>query len=314
MFAFSNVAVRRGVISGSVFQALAITVPIGVPIFLIAAAASGFLGAVLGFSVDAVIFLMLAGFSHFVSGRYCSYRAINAIGSNLAAPLQQLSLVVSLGLAVVLLGESFTPLKILGIVCVVLGPAVMLRWRVAPRLRADGAANAFEPRFFEGYSFALLSTLGYGLSPILARSALVGTNPGIGLAGGLISYSAATAVVALIFLSAASRREIMSMSRLSAKWFTISGVFVCLAQMLRYMALTVAPVTVVTPIQRTTIVFRVLFGWFVNREFEIFGWRVIIGIFVSVLGAVALTLSTEFLLARLPLPDSLLAIVRWRWP
>jgi hypothetical protein len=80
------------------------------------------------------------------------------------------------------------------------------------------------------------------------------------------------------------------------------------------MALTIAPVTVVTPIQRTTLVFRVLFSWIINRDHEIFGFRVYIGMLFSVLGAVALTLSTEFILANVSLPDQIIEIVRWQWP
>ena len=40
-FAFNNASLRRGVLTGSVAQAMAITVPIGVPLFFIAALLSG---------------------------------------------------------------------------------------------------------------------------------------------------------------------------------------------------------------------------------------------------------------------------------
>ena len=36
-FAFNNASLRRGVLTGSVAQAMAVTVPIGFPIFLLAA-------------------------------------------------------------------------------------------------------------------------------------------------------------------------------------------------------------------------------------------------------------------------------------
>ena len=44
-FAFNNASARRGVLTGSVAQALAITVPIGVPIFFLAVLATGHLGS-----------------------------------------------------------------------------------------------------------------------------------------------------------------------------------------------------------------------------------------------------------------------------
>jgi hypothetical protein len=40
-FALNNASVRRGVLTGSVAQAMAITVPLGVPLFFAAALASG---------------------------------------------------------------------------------------------------------------------------------------------------------------------------------------------------------------------------------------------------------------------------------
>ncbi|MDA0240124.1 MAG: EamA family transporter, partial [Proteobacteria bacterium] len=264
-FAFSNVAARRGVIRGSVLQALAITVPIGVPIFLIAALAAGVIGTITDFSPTALLFLALAGFFHFVWGRYCNYRAINAIGSNLASPVQQSSLIVSLGLAVWLLGESFSALRIFGIACIVIGPAIMLPRRRGEAARKSTPSPEFQPRYAEGYSFAILSSMGYGLSPIFIRSALIGTTPGTGLVGGLVSYTAATVIVGLILFWRQPRCDIFEVGAEPAKWFAVSGVFVCVSQMLRFMALAIAPVSVVTPIQRTTIVFRVLFGWFINR-------------------------------------------------
>ena len=82
-FAFNNASVRRGVLTGSVLQAMAITVPIGLPISFLVAVATGSLAAVAGFSSRALFALSLSGIMHFVWGRYCNYRATRAIGTNL---------------------------------------------------------------------------------------------------------------------------------------------------------------------------------------------------------------------------------------
>src|SRR6266850_165690 len=65
-FAFNNASVRRGVLTGSVAQAMAITVPIGVPLFFLAALLTGRLGDVLSFSTQGYVALALAGILHFV--------------------------------------------------------------------------------------------------------------------------------------------------------------------------------------------------------------------------------------------------------
>lgn len=307
-FAFSNVSSRRAVITGSVVQGLAISIPIGVPLFLVLALAMGSLGAVAEFELQPIVYLCLAGAFHFTAGRYCNYRAINSIGANLTAPVQQTGLLLALTIAIVFLDEALTPLRILGIVMVLIGPAIMVPGPSA----AGGEGTGFRPRYAEGYLFAALSAIAYGASPVFIRAALQGADAGTSIAGGLISYAAATVVLAPFMLSRGTLAHIGAMDAVSGKWFTISGVFTCVSQMIRYVALALAPVTVVAPIMRTSIVFLVVFGWIVNRDHEVFGLRMFVGIVISLAGALALTLSTEWVLGVVPLPDFVLEVSRWR--
>lgn len=313
-FAVSNVSVRRGVITGSVFQGMAITVPIGAPLFLVVTVAIGAFPAIFAFAPLPAIYLALAGIVHFIVGRYGNYRAINAMGANLAIPVQQTSLLFSLAIALWLLGESLTPLKILGIVLVLVGPAMMIQPPRGPAGESPAKATAFRPRYAEGFTFALLSALAYGVSPVFVRAALRGADAGASMAGGFLSYAAATAVIALVLLVPSGRRQVFSIEPRALRWFTLSGVFVCVSQMVRYMALALAPVTVVQPILRLTMVFSVVFSWMINRDHEVFGLRIVAGIVVSLVGALALTVNIEFLLALFSLPDSVAAAARWKWP
>jgi uncharacterized membrane protein len=267
-----------------------------------------------------------------VWGRYCNYRSTKALGSNLAGPIQQSDMVLTLALAIIVLGEVLTPLRIVGIALVLIGPAIMLINDGASKISsaADAAPAesagvmaelaesrklpAFKPNYTEGYIFALLSGTGYGVSPIFVRMALEGMGLGASLAGGLISYLAASAVLALLLFWPGQWRELFAFTRESAKWFTFSGVFVCLSQIFRYMALSVAPVTVVTPILRLSLIFRFVFSWLINREHEIFGGRAIAGTIVSLVGAVALSISTDMVLSLVPLPDWIVTLARWQWP
>ena len=318
-FALGNVTARRGVLTGSVLQALVVTISLGVPVFLVAAFAAGQLGAIGKFPLPSMVYLVLAGIVHFVIGRYCNFRAISAIGVNLAGPVQEFSLLVSLALAVWLLGEVLTGLKILGIVLVLLGPAIILRVLRAERRAADArmttaAPTEFRPRFAEGYAFAAVSALAYGVSPILVRAGLRGTDPGTAIAGGLVSYVVASLIVAPILFRQATRRDVLALRLPAAKWFTVAGIVVCLSQMVRYMALSIAPVTIVTPIQRLSVIFRLLFGWMINRDHEAFGPGVLGGMLVSLIGALALTLDTGFILSLVPLPEFVIEVAGWRWP
>ena len=309
-FGFNIATVRRGVLSGSVFQAIAITVPMGVPLFLVAALMAGQLGAVGQFGWPGTGYMALAGILHFVWGRYWNYRAVKEMGANLSGPVQQLSLLVALTFAVILLDEKLTVLRVIGIALVVLGPAIMT-WRPSPSGGGgDGEkTKAFRPNMVAGYWAALMATLGYGLSPTLVRAGLAET--GLSMAGGLISYVSATMALALIMLIPGRAAHILGVDRVAAKWFTISGVFVFFAQMFRYLALAIAPVTVVAPIHRLSLVFRVGLSTVLNPEHEVFDARVVIGVVVSLLGALALTLSVEFIGEFLALPRW---VITWRWP
>jgi drug/metabolite transporter (DMT)-like permease len=323
-FAFNNASVRRAVLTGSIVQGMAITVPIAVPLSFIAALITGNLAAVMGFSPTAVAALSAAGIMHFVWGRYCNYRATRAIGTNLVAPIQQFNLLVTLVLAIWLLGEYLTPLKILGIALILLGPTFTMQKKVPPGERAVSEEKitpidaekpaAFQPKYAEGYTFSLLSAIGYGLSPILVRVGLENHGIGGSFAGGLIASIAATAVFALILLWPGQWRHVWSTDREAVKWFTFSGFLVFFSQMFLYMAMSIAPVTVVSPINRLSILFRLYFSRWLNPEHEVFGGSVIAGTVVSLAGALALSLSTQAVQDVVPLSDPLVALLAWHWP
>lgn len=321
-FALNGVAVRRGVLTGTVAQAMAITVPMGVPIFFVVALASGGLGALFEFSAMAYLWLALAGVFHFVWGRYCNYRATKAIGGNAVTPLQQLDFPLKLALAIVFLGEKLTVMSLIGIALIFLGGAVAIRRRKKPgRKKEEPAAGveaaakpAFEPHYFEGYLFALLSITGYGVSPLFIRMALQDAGLGASLAGGLVSYIAATIVIVAMMCLPGRFAHIRQLNTVSAKWFVASSLFVGVSQVFRYMALALAPVIVVATVMRASGLFKLVFNWFVNRQYEIFEARLLLGIFISILGALAMTIPPEFIATHMALPAATATLFEWRWP
>ncbi|MDX1484632.1 MAG: hypothetical protein R3229_09135 [Alphaproteobacteria bacterium] len=325
-FALNGATVRRGVLTASVSQGMAITVPIGVPLFFVAALLTGYLGAVGQFSASTVVLLSAAGILHFVWGRYCNYRAVKAMGANAGMPLRALDFPLKLGLAIVILGEVLTPLRILGIGLILGGGALAIKRRKPKPAEAGGAgpaprsvgaaatkAPAFVPNYTEGYTFILLSITGYGLSPLFIRMALEDAGLGPALAGGLVSYLAATAVIGLTFLKPGQLSHVLTIDRTSTRWFLISALFVALSHMFRFMALAVAPITVVAPVQRAASLLKLVFNWLINRDYEVFEPRLIAAIVVSVMGGVMLTLSTEFVVDTVPLPDFVIAMIDWTW-
>lgn len=320
-FGFNNASARRGVLTGTALQGLAISMPLGVLLFLAAGILAGQWTEVHRLTRTSVLFFAAAGFMHFVWGRYFNIRSLAAVGSNIAGPVQQVQLLLALTLAVVFLGETLTPLKVLGILLVVAAPALILERRSKARARVRASPGTdrttaakpdFTPRMVEGYLCAGLSALGFGVSPILIKAGLAGTR--LSLLGGFVSYITAAAVVALVLVVPSQFADVRGISRESVKWFALSGVGVSTSQLFRYVALGLAPVTIVQPLQSLSLLFRMIFAYFINRQHEEFDRWVIAGILLSFVGALALSASDGALLAHLPLPAWIAELASWRWP
>lgn len=285
-FGLNNATLRRGVIKGSVLQAMAITVPFGVPLFFVLSALMGGFEAMASWGVAPWIWMVLAGIVHFVVGRYGNYKATQLLGSTLSTPIQQLSILLALVLAVLFLGETINSLNLIGIALVVLGPMIVVGRRKAAT--AAGAAKGFTPHYRSGLFWGAVCAFGYGTSPLFIALGIADGGISDSVGGLLVSYAAATLVVILWIITAGKSDEVSGLDRDARGWFLVSALFVALSQFFRYIALAVAPVTVVVPIQRLSVVFRLIFNAILNRQYEVFDRWIVISILLSVAGAVAL--------------------------
>lgn len=326
-FAFNNAAVRRGVVTGTPGQAMAITVPIGVVCFLLVAIATGEIVRLWQFPPAAAAWMAGVGLLHFLVGRYCNYRANQAAGMNLTAPVIQLQVIVTLVLAVVILREPCTVVQMIGGVLILGGSLITQRQPARPRaygssgsglsssdlVPADSiCAPVFVPRRLAGYLFASLAALAYGTSPIMARSALEHTMPTTGILGGLIAYGAATAALAPALFWSPVRQNLTAIKRENVVWFLNSGVFVAVAQGLFYAAVAVAPILVVMPLMQLSLVFRLSFSKWINPDHEVFGPLVAAGVVISIVGACLVSIDTSVILDALAVPEAAARVLRWR--
>lgn len=323
-FALNSATARRGVLAGTLLQAIAITVPIGIPMFLLGGLLFGQLGKIGDLNWRAVVFLSLAGIVHFVWGRYFNYRAQYLMGSNLTASIAQMDMFLSLTLAIIILGEYLTPLKIAGIALVMLGPAFVVGTRgsadKARKEKAEAVAKAagtepvklFEPKYAEGYVCVMLASCGYAMSPILTTLGLRELGAGASFVGGLVAYTAASVVALIWVLVAGQTNSILQTSPTAMRWFTIAGLTVGLSHICRFAALSMAPVTVVQPIQRLSKLFVFYFSWLLNRDKEVFDRSLILATVISVIGAVVLAIPAEVILGWSGWPDWFRTFMQWR--
>jgi drug/metabolite transporter (DMT)-like permease len=331
-FALNNVTMRRGVVTGSVLQGMALTVPIGGLSFLVMTIGFGELDQLLMFPVAALAWLACQGIVHFVIGRYCNYKSNQLMGVNLTAPVVQLQVPFAMMLAVVMLHERFTVLQAIGSALMLGGsfitqgagkgkrrapapptaampiPAVLLQGELA----APAPKPSFQPRVFSGYIFGLGAAMCYGGSPLMARQAFLHA-PGIGTAaGGCLAYTAATLFFLLILLKPGSWADIKSMKRENLPWFLSSAVLVAISQAFVYASLAVAPLMVVTPILQLSLVFRLFLSQLINRDHEVMNAAVLICAFTAVLGSILVSFDTDELTTLLDLPLSLADFLRYR--
>src|SRR5262245_61296023 len=126
-FAFNNAAMRRGVITGTPIQGMAITIPIGLLCFFPAALVVAATTGVPHLALAGTAWMAGVGIVHFIIGRYCNYRANQEAGVNLTAPVVQLQVAVAVILAVVVLHEPCTVLQAIGGIVMLAGSLVTQR-------------------------------------------------------------------------------------------------------------------------------------------------------------------------------------------
>ena len=317
-FALNNASVRRGVISGTPIQAMAISVPLGVVCFLPIAWIVGELGRLGQFPVEAASWMAGLGVLHFVIGRYFNFKANQVAGTNLTAPVIQLQAVVTMVLAVAILHEPCTLLQAFGGAVMVAGSLITQRQpaqTAAPQLpkAAKSDLPPFIPLYLAGYVFSIGAALAYGTSPIMARFALAHTGPSTGILGGLIAYVAATIIVGLIFLTSPSlRRNARGLRLGNARWFAFSGVLVAAAQGFFFCAVALAPVLFVMPLLQTSLAFRMLFSTWLSPHHEVYGPLVLAGVVISLSGALLVSMDSAAVVHTLAVPETLSRYLLWQ--
>ncbi|RYG88483.1 MAG: hypothetical protein EON59_04305 [Alphaproteobacteria bacterium] len=288
-FALNSAVLRRGVLAGSVIHAVVVSVPLGAILFLVVVTYLGALPVLADFTPTSLALLAASGVLHFGIGRYCNFRATQAAGAVLVGPIVEGGIFWTIGLAVLLLGETIAPLAFAGILLIALGPMAI----VADRKRVQTTSGGFAPRVAEGVAFGVLGSVCFGSSPLLVRMAMPeGSSLLHGLVAGLVAYLAATLIVLPVLFSASIRTEVGQGSAASTRWFVIAGVTIWVSQLARYMALAIAPVSLVTPLQRTSIVFRMLFAALINPGTEVFSRGALIASLLCLMGVVLLALGS----------------------
>lgn len=267
-FASNRVFVRKGSLAVDVYVGTMLTVFMGP--FLIAAygLVTGQLGMVTEFGLRGYTLLIIAGLIHFIAGRFLTYNGIRYIGANRAGVLSSIVPLWSVFLAIVVLREHLSlPLGI--------GIFLILSGTFLASYRPVGGKPISRNDFIHGLILAILGSLCYGTSPVFIKAGMTVDAP---VAAVLISYlSASVVLLGLLAVRPGVRQRLKGLRGAGAKSFFVAGFTVGMAQIFRYSALALIPVTLVSPIQYTNTLMTIGISFLLLREVESFNPRVLGG-------------------------------------
>lgn len=210
-----------------------------------------------GISPKTLIFLVLSGLA--TGGSWLFYFKALQIGDvNKVTPVDKSSVVLTMILGVIVLGESITPLKLLAIIGIALGTYLMA---------VPAKNNKTKISDTKGDSkwllYAILSAAFASLTAILGKIGIENVESNLGTA-------IRTIVVALlawaIVIYTGKIKSIKTISKKSLLFLVLSGITTGLAWLSYYRALQTGPASVVVPIDKLSIVVSVTFAYFVLGE------------------------------------------------
>lgn len=274
-----RIGTQRGRVSDAVLVALAANVAIVAPTAVVLYYPD------YGLTTTAVVGFAAAGVSGSWLSRAFQFRSVRAIGASRTSPVVSAAALISAILASVILGETLTPLHVIGTILVVFGVAVLSQESTPAGDRAS-STDAQWPLLLP-----LLAALFLGVEPIFVKIGLAeGTPRLVGLA---IMVSAATAGFVGARLVRGDIPRWSTMDASSLRWFVGAGIATTIALLAYLAALEAAPVVVVIPIVQAAPLLVVTLSFaFLPRQLERVTWRLAVGAAVTVLGAAIVSVAT----------------------
>ena len=273
-FALSQVLIRRSTYqSEESFTPLAVSLLVGTPIFILLVTFSGEWKDFLSFSWQQYTLLVAAGLVHLIIARYLFFNSTRIIGANPTVAISRASVIFSVILGVVLLGESVTALQIVAALLIMVG-AVLTTTEISRKT-------------FRISTRGLLMGLGVALcsagSATLIRPVMMETDAIY--AATFVMYLAAFVIILIILLFRGQQRY--NVIRQDGRTFLIlssASIFLVIGHLFRFSALQRIPVSIAQPLIATIVIFTLLFSWMVNRRIDVFNWRVVAGIVMVLAG------------------------------
>ncbi|WP_304584078.1 EamA family transporter [Acutalibacter muris] len=200
------------------------------------------------------LFLILSGLATGASW-LCYFRALQLGDINKVVPIDKSSIVLTLLLAFILLGESVSLTKGLGVALIGAGTLLMIEKKDAAPPRADRGIGWFW--------YALGSAVFASLTSLLGKVGISGVESNLGTA---IRTGVVLLMAWLMVLIEGKLPKLRGIPRKELMFICLSGLATGGSWLCYYRALQEGPASVVVPIDKLSILVTVAFSYFVLHE------------------------------------------------
>lgn len=197
-------------------------------------------------------FLILSGLATGASW-LCYFRALQLGNINQVVPIDKCSIVLTVVLAFVLLGEPISLPKLVGLVAIGGSTLLMIQKK----------ADATQAKGFRWLVYAVLSAVFASLTSIFGKIGITGveSNLGTALRTGVVLLMA----WGMVFLQG-KQKNLRGISRRELGFIALSGVATGASWLCYYKALQEGPASAVVPMDKLSILVTIAFSWLVFRE------------------------------------------------
>ena len=212
----------------------------------------GSFGTIKSISSHTLIFLILSGIATGASW-ICYFKALQLGDVNKVTPIDKSSLILTMILAFIILGETITTIKFIAMIIIGTGTFLMITKKSAENKKVES----------KWIIYAILSAVFASLTSILGKIGIVGVESNLGTAIRTIVVLIMAWVV--VFMTK-KQGEIKKIDKRSWIFICLSGVTTGLSWLCYYRALQTGDASIVVPIDKLSIVITVAFSYIVLKE------------------------------------------------
>lgn len=209
-------------------------------------------------SSKTLIFLILSGVATGASW-LCYFKALQLGDVNKVAPIDKSSTVLTMILAFIILGESISVTKVIGMIGIALGTYMMIMKKKDNKIEEGNTININSKWIF----YALLSAVFASLTSILGKIGIEGIESNLGTAIRTIVVLIMAWVVVFV---TKKQGDIKNIDKKSWIFICLSGITTGLSWLCYYRALQDGEASIVVPIDKLSILVTVIFSYIFLKE------------------------------------------------